>query len=108
MEMIRAKERAAQTRSKEEDNLGWISIPEKVRRGSETTQEVTRHRTNLVSISEIPGHANMAITGTLPFWQDFSQVVKNVPRCSQHRTKLPIFGSKLVILGVDLANLASS
>jgi hypothetical protein len=40
----KAKEKAVQTRSREEDSRGWISILETVHRKRETTQEVTRHR----------------------------------------------------------------
>ena len=58
----RAKEKADQTRSKEEDSHGWISILETVHRERKTTLEATRHRINLVSIPETADHANMAIT----------------------------------------------
>ena len=58
----RAKEKAVRTRSKEEDSHGWISILETVHREGRTTLEATRHRINLVSISETADHANMAIT----------------------------------------------
>ena len=58
----KVEEKATETRSKEEDSHGWISILEKVRRERKTTLEATRHRINLVSISETAGHANMAIT----------------------------------------------
>ena len=58
----KVKEKAVQTRSKEEDSHGWISTLEKVHRERETTLEATRHRINLVSISETADHANMAIT----------------------------------------------
>ena len=44
----KVEEKATETRSKEEDSHGWISILEKVRRvrslSHEITQEVTRHR----------------------------------------------------------------
>ena len=61
----KAKGKAAETRSKEEDNQDWISILGTARREShEITQEVTRHRLNLnlVSTFETPGLANMAVT----------------------------------------------
>ena len=60
----RAKEKAVQTRSKEEDSHGWISILEKARREREITKEVTRHRRrlNLVSTFETPVLARMATT----------------------------------------------
>ena len=60
----RAKEKADQTRSKEEDSHGWISILEKARRERKITKEVTRHRRrlNLVSTFETPVLARMAIT----------------------------------------------
>ena len=64
----KVEEKVKETRSKEEDSHGWISILEKARRVigeiSETTLEVTRHRLspNIVSISETPGRVKMAIT----------------------------------------------
>ena len=58
----KVEEKVKETRSKEEDSHGWISTLEKVHRERETTLEATRHRINLVSISETADHANMAIT----------------------------------------------
>ena len=55
-------EEATGTRSKEEDNHGWISIQGTARRGNHerTTLGVTRHRISLALISEAPGNAKMA------------------------------------------------